>query len=96
MRSTLWNILSVTAIVLIAAGFEFGLLAARDAFFCAFAVLAIYTGHQLIAFENQPFGNAVAALFTKPEGRRARTDYLSFVGSAALGTLVVVQALTYL
>jgi hypothetical protein len=95
MRSTLWNIVSVTAIVLIAAGFEFGLLAARDAFFGAFAVLAIYTGYQLMAFENQPLGNAIAALFTKPEGS-AKTGYLSFVASAALGTVIVVQTLTYL
>lgn len=96
MRSTFWNIAAVAAIGLIAAGFEFGLIAARDAFFGAFAVLAVYTGAQLVARENQPLGEALTAIFTRPGSHGARANYLAFMGSGVIGTIVVVQALTYL
>ncbi|MGK2739359.1 hypothetical protein ACSHT0_00535 [Tepidicaulis sp. LMO-SS28] len=96
MRSTFWNIAAVAAIALTAAGFEFGFIAARDAFFIAFAVLAVYTGGQLVARENQPLGEAVSSMFTRPRSHGARFNYLAFMGSGVVGMLVVAHTLTYL
>eukprot|EP00435_Cladocopium_sp_Y103_P079074 s1_g2813.t1 len=72
-----------------------GYVAPRDAFFIAFAVLAIYTGNQLLARENQPLGQALASIFTKPASHGSSISYVSGLVVAGLSTLVVAQVLTF-
>ncbi|MEQ9146438.1 MAG: hypothetical protein RLO08_18970 [Parvibaculaceae bacterium] len=96
MRSLIWNISAVVAIVVSAVAFEAGFVAPRDAFFIAFSVLAIYTGNQLLARENQPLGEALASIFTKPGSHGSSVSYLSGLVVAGLGTLVVAHTLTFI
>ncbi len=95
MRSLIWNFVAVSVVVLSTVAFEVGYVAPRDAFFIAFTVLAIYTGNQLLARENQPLGQALASIFTKPASHGSSASYLSGLVVAGLSTLVVAQVLTF-
>lgn len=95
MRSLIWNIVAVSVVVLSTVAFEVGYVAPRDAFFIAFTVLAIYMGNQLLARENQPLGQALASIFTKPASHGSSISYLSGLVVAGLSTLVVAQVLTF-
>lgn len=96
MRVFFWNMAAVIAILITVASFEFGLLSAGNAFFIAAAVLAAFTAYQLIAREHLPLRQALLSAFTNPESHGARGNYVAFVMSAALGTLLMAQTLTYL
>jgi hypothetical protein len=95
MRSLIWNIVAVSAVVLSTVLFEVGFVAPRDAFFIAFTVLAIYTGNQLLARENQPLGEAFASIFMKPGSHSSSIGYVSALVVGGLSTLVVAQVLTF-
>ena len=95
MRSLIWNIIAVSTVVLSTVLFEVGFVAPRDAFFIAFTVLAIYTGNQLLARENQPLGQAFASIFMKPASHSSSVGYVSALVVGGLSTLVVAQVLTF-
>lgn len=84
------KILSVLTVGLMAAVlvlFQLGLIAAGDAFFLAVAVVAVFTGQQLIARENMGFVQAAAAIFTRPQAA-----YFACVALAAVVTAQVLVA----
>ena len=95
MRSLFWNIVAVSTVVLATVAYEVGFVAPRDAFFIAFTVLAIYTGNQLLARENQPLGEALTSIFTKPASHSSSLSYVSAIVVGGLSTLVVAQVLTF-
>lgn len=82
------KILSVLTIGLMAAVlvlFELGQIAAGDAFFIAAAVVAVFTGQQLIARENMGFAQAAAEIFTRPQA--------AYFACVALAAVVTAQVL---
>ena len=96
MRSIFGHVAAVAAIAVTAILFEVGVMAPGDAFFAASAVILIYTGHQLVARENQPLREAMVALFTQPRSHGGRAHFAAYLGTAVVGVIVVMQTLTYL
>lgn len=96
MQSIFGHVAAVLAIAVTAVLFETGFMAPGDAFFAASAVLLLYTGHQLVARENQPLREAVVALFTQPRTHGGRGFFAAYVGTAVVGGVVVMQTLAYL
>ena len=91
MLSTLWNLLLVTAAIVVAAAFQVGALAPGDAFFAAIAIVLVFTGQQIIAREHMTFFAATHSLFTRPDSYRSRVGYLSYFACLAVGALIAVQ-----
>ncbi len=90
------HILAVSAITVSAVLFELGMLAPGDAFFAIGITLLIYTGYQLAARENQPLRVAVVNMFTNPSSYSQRGAFAAFIGTAVVGTTVILQTLAYL
>ena len=91
MLSTLWNLLLVTAAIVVAAAFQVGALAPGDAFFAAVAIALVFTGQQIIAREHMGLYGAAHSLFTRPDSYRSRIGYLSYVACLAVAVLVTAQ-----
>ena len=91
MLSTLWNLLLVAAAVVVAVGFQVGLIAPGDAFFLASAIVLVFTGQQIIAREHMGLYAAAHSLIARPESYRSRVGYLAYVGCLAVGALITVQ-----
>jgi len=96
MRSVVGNIVAVGAMGVTALLFEFGLMAPGDAFFAVAGVLAIYTAYQLLAWENRPLREAVVNMLTRPRSYGGRGAFAAYVGTSAVGAVVIAQTLVYL
>lgn len=84
--STLWSILYVIAMASIAAAFEGGYLLAGDGFFLAASILAVFTGHWVVASEN--------TVQVPVASTRWLSVGASYTVCVVLAGLVAVQALT--
>jgi hypothetical protein len=81
--------------VALVAAFELGGLSPRDAFFGVLAVLVSFTAYKFLRFDGEPVDKAVRSIFTRPTGGGERVlGYFIFVGVAAVGLLVALQAVT--
>ena len=93
MRSIFWNVAAIVTAVVVAGGYEFGLIAGRDAFFFMFSLGAIYMSAQLLTHEGEAVGPALAEIFTNPQSHKSTLSYVSTITVAAFSTLIVVQTL---
>ena len=91
MLSTLWNLLLVTAAILVAAAFQVGAIQPGDAFFAAVAIILVFTGQQIMARESMGLYGAIHSLFTRPDSYRSRVGYLSYVACLAVGAFITFQ-----
>ncbi|MEQ8745460.1 hypothetical protein [Pyruvatibacter sp.] len=96
MQSLFGNILAVVAIAASAILYEVGVLAPGDAFFAVAVVLLVFTANQLIARENQPLRDAVVNMFTNPRSYSGRGAFAAYVGTSAVGAIVIFQTMAYL
>ena len=95
MRGLIVNIglAAITAVTVLA--YELGALAPADAFLGAAAPLICYTGYQFVKREGMPLGEALADIFARPPTQsRRRAFHFAYLGSVALGLMVIIQALT--
>lgn len=69
-----------------------GVLAPGDAFFAAVALLVLYTAYHISARQGMTLGNAFRLLILEPHSHGGRAAYLSYLVSASLAGLVVLQA----
>ena len=95
MRSLFWNFTAVAALVAMVAAFETGMMAPRDAFVSIFTLVTVYVGALLLAHENESLGDALWSIFFKPGTSVSTMAYASHLVVAGLGSLVVVQTLTF-
>lgn len=96
MQSLIGNIFAAAAMVVTVVMFELGFLAPGDAFFAVAAVVLLFTANQLIARENQPVREAIVNMFTNPASYAGRGAFAAYVGSTAVGAVVIFQTLAYL
>lgn len=95
MRGFLLNAGLAAVVTVTVLTYELGLLAPADAFFCAAAALICYTGYQFAKRDGMPLGQALADIFARPpEQPRRRAFHFTYLISAALGLLVMIQTLT--
>ncbi|MEQ9519342.1 MAG: hypothetical protein RLN89_07870 [Parvibaculum sp.] len=95
MRSPFWNFTAVAALLAMVVAFETGMMAPRDAFFAIFTLMTVYISALLIAHENESLGDALWSIFFKPGTNVPVMAYASNLVVAGLGTVVVVQTLTF-
>ena len=91
MLATIWNLLLACAAVVVAAGFQVGMIAPGDAFFLAVAIILVFTGQQIIAREHMGLYAATHSLVARPETYNSRLGYLAYVACLAVGLLVTIQ-----
>lgn len=96
MQSLIGNILAAIAMVATVVLFEFGFMAPGDAFFVVGLVVLLFTANQLIARENQQLRDAIVSMFTNPASYAGRGAFAAYVGSTAVGAIVIFQTLAYL
>jgi hypothetical protein len=96
MQSLIGNILAAAAMVATVVLFELGFMAPGDAFFAVAFVIMMFTANQLIARENQPLRDAVVSMFTNPASYAGRGAFAAYVGTTAVGAIVIFQTLAYL
>jgi hypothetical protein len=86
--SVLWNLLYLFAMGASVAAFEGGILNAGDAFFLTASILAIFTGHWIVASET-PRQAPVASV-------RILSSGAAYAVCVVLAGLVAVQTVIYL
>lgn len=86
------NIFAILASVIVALTFEFGALAAHNAFFAALAIVALYTGYQLVLREGAPLLATLKAVLTNPDAYPRKAAYYAYISCVAVGLLVASQA----
>lgn len=96
MQSLIGNILAATAIAVTAVLFQIGVMAPGNAFFAVVLVLLLYTANQLNARENQPLREAVVNMFTNPASYARRSAFAAYVGTTAVGSIIILETLAYL
>ncbi|GAA6154642.1 hypothetical protein [Pyruvatibacter sp.] len=96
MQTMIGNFVAAAAMVVTVVLFEMGLMAPGNAFFAVTLVILMFTANQLIARENQPLRDAVVNMFTNPASYAGRGTFAAYVGSTALGAIVIVQTLAYI
>jgi hypothetical protein len=95
MNARLVHIAAAAAMAVLVAAFELGALSPRDAFFGVLAVLVSFTAYKFLNYDGRPLGEAAQAIFTRPAGKGERVlGYFTYVGVAAVGLLVALQAVT--
>ena len=72
--------------------FELGQVQPGDAFFIAAAIVAVFTGQQLLQREDMGLAHAATTMFTQPKSWRSRSSFAAYFACLALGALVTVQA----
>jgi hypothetical protein len=75
--------------------FEFGQVKPGDALFIAAAIVAVFTGQQLIQREQMGLAHAATSMFTEPKSWRSRSSYAAYFACLVLGALVTVQAVLF-
>lgn len=96
MQTTIGNFVAAAAMVVTVVLFELGMMSPGNAFFAVAFVILMFTANQLIARENQPLRDAVVNMFTNPASYGGRGSFAAYVGSTAVGAIVIVQTLAYL
>ena len=71
--------------------YEFGGLAAADAFFFSFSIATMYVGALLCEHDGRAVGEALRDIFFRPQAQSRVTAYMSQIGVPALASLVVAQ-----
>ena len=95
MSTRMVHILAVLALALLVVAFETGLMAAGNAFFGVSAVLVLLTTYKLLPFDGKTPGEALRSIFSRPTERRSHAyGFFAYVGIAAVGLIVAVQAVT--
>ena len=75
--------------------FEMGMVQPGDAFFIAAAIVAVFTGQQLIQREDMGLTQAAATMFTEPKSWRSRSSFAAYFACLALGLFVTAQAVLF-
>ncbi|MEQ1868145.1 MAG: hypothetical protein HOP13_06605 [Alphaproteobacteria bacterium] len=75
--------------------FELGRVQPGDALFIAAAIVAVFTGQQLIQREQMGFVHAATTMFTEPKSWGSRSSFAAYFACLALGALVSVQAVLF-
>ena len=74
--------------------YEAGMIAPGDAFFIAAAIVAVFTGQQLIARENMGLAEAASSMLV-PQTYRSRSSFAAYFVCLALGALVTTQVFLF-
>jgi len=95
MSPKLVHILAAALMAVLVLAFEFGALGPSNAFFGVLAVLVLFTAYKFLKFEGRSISEASRSIFLRPAGRGERVlGYFTYVGVAAVGLLVALQAAT--
>jgi len=95
MSPRLIHILAAGFMAALVLAYEFGGLDPRNAFFGVLAVLVLFTAYKFLRFDGEPLDKAARAIFTRPPGQGERVlGYFTYVGVAAVGLLVALQAVS--
>ncbi len=92
MLNRVMNGLVVTLMGAVLVLFELGKVQPGDAFFIAAAIVAVFTGLQLLQREEMGLAHAATTMFTQPKSWRSRSSFAAYFACLALGALVTVQA----
>ena len=95
MLNRIINGLVVALMGLVLVLFEFGSMKPGDALFIAAAIVAVFTGQQLIQRDQMGFAQAATTMFTEPRSWRSRSSFAAYFACLALGALVTVQAVLF-
>lgn len=94
VRSYLVNIAAVLTSLLTFLAYETGALLPQNAFFLAAAIVVLYTGYQLAVREGSHLLKAAKDIVWDPSSYPRRTAYAAYIGSLALGFLIIAQSVT--
>lgn len=94
MRSYLVNISAVLSMTLAFLAYETGTLLPQNAFFIAAAIVVLYTGYQLAVREGSHLLKAARDIVWEPSSYPRRTAYAAYIGSLALGFVIIAQSVS--